>query len=206
MQNLILSITAVMICISVHEFAHGYMAYKLGDNTAKFAGRLTLNPLAHFDLFGALMMVFVGFGWAKPVPVNPRYLKNPKRDMILVSLAGPMSNFLLAIFLYVLTVVLVNFNNDFLTISAMFLSIVAQMSIGLGVFNLIPIPPLDGSKIFIPLLPSKARFYIAKNQQYIQFGLMIAIFAGFLSIPLYFLRAQATEIIFKIVDLITFWI
>lgn len=174
---LILRVVAVLLAISVHEMAHGFAAYKLGDNTAKYDGRLSLNPLRHIDPFGALCMLFFGFGWAKPVMVNPNYFKNHKRDMALTSLAGPMSNFIMA---YIGMIVYLHLcpiigNVYFTTFFYMFI----LLNIGLGIFNLIPIPPLDGSKIFLSLLPRKIYYEIMR---YEQFGFIVLIVALYLDV------------------------
>ncbi len=170
-------IVVVILSLSVHELSHGFAAWKLGDPTAKYDGRLSLNPLRHLDPFGTLSMLFFGFGWAKPVMINPNYFKNLKRDTALVSLAGPLSNFLLAfigmfglLYLYPLTKSLYVFE---------FFSIWVIANISLGVFNLIPIPPLDGSKIFLSLLPRKMYYEILR---YEQFGFIILIIALYLNV------------------------
>ena len=154
MKDLLLRLCGVFLCLTVHETCHGLAAWALGDPTAKRQHRLSLNPLRHIDWFGLAMMVTAGFGWAKPVPVNPNYFKNPKRGMAVTALAGPVSNFLLAL------VLLLSVRLFWLTSVAggwlYFLLETAILSIGLGVFNLIPIPPLDGSKILFSLLPDKA--------------------------------------------------
>lgn len=152
LTELLARLIVVFTAISVHELAHGFVAYKLGDPTAKYAGRLTLNPIAHFDPIGALCMVLFGFGWAKPVPVNPMYFTDRKRDNALVALAGPLSNIALAFASTVLTALFEcfihfkfdNFITDFISLVLVQLAIV---NIGFAVFNLIPFPPLDGSKI-----------------------------------------------------------
>lgn len=173
----LLRIVVVLLAISAHEMSHGFAAYKLGDNTAKYDGRLSLNPLRHLDPFGALCMLFFGFGWAKPVMVNPNYFKNHKRDMALTALAGPLSNFLMAFIgmlglLYLCRV----FPNMYLI---QFFSLVVLLNIGLGVFNLIPIPPLDGSKIFLSLLPRRIYYEIMR---YEQFGFLVLIAALYLDV------------------------
>lgn len=159
MDNFVSSITellariiVVFTAISVHELAHGFTAYKLGDPTAKYAGRLSLNPMSHFDPIGALCMVLFGFGWAKPVPVNPMYFTDRKRDNALVALAGPLSNIALAFASTILTALFICFvNSKFPNFITDFISLVlvqlAVVNIGFAVFNLIPFPPLDGSKI-----------------------------------------------------------
>lgn len=159
-----INLPAFLIALVVHEYAHGFIAYKLGDNTAKHMGRLTLNPLAHVDLFGTILLPlfliisnspFV-FGWAKPVPVNFYNLVHPKKDMIWVGLAGPVANFLTALLVFIVLISGIVTNQIF----AEFLIKVLLINIFLGSFNLIPIPPLDGSRILLGLLPMKlAKLY-----------------------------------------------
>jgi Zn-dependent protease len=168
---------ALVIAISVHEFAHALAAYKLGDPTAKYHGRLTLNPLAHLDPLGTLMIFFVHFGWGKPVPVNPYHFKNPVKDSALVSLAGPMSNFLVA-FLFALPIKYLGY-----AIPAEILIIlwaIVDLNILLGIFNLLPFPPLDGSKIFAVFIPANkqnAYFnFLNKAQPYFFVFLLVDIF------------------------------
>jgi len=154
-----INLPAFLIALVIHEYAHGYAAYKLGDNTAKFMGRLTFNPLAHIDLFGtiilplALIITRAPFvvGWAKPVPVNFLNLRNPRKHMMLVGLAGPLANFLLAGFLY-----LVLYTGVISSLGLIrFIFNVFLINIVLGAFNLIPVPPLDGSRILLGMLPEK---------------------------------------------------
>ena len=129
-----------------HELAHAWVALRLGDTTAKDEGRVTLNPLKHIDWLGLLMIVLVGFGWAKPVKINPENLENKKRDMALIALAGPVTNFVLAFLLVFIGIAILNFQ-------VLFILHMAFLSIMLGVFNMLPIPPLDGSKVLAALLP-----------------------------------------------------
>jgi len=143
-------IPAVVIALTFHEYAHAVVAYKLGDPTAKYSGRLTLNPVSHVDPIGMLMLFFAGFGWAKPVPVNPYNLRDPKRDMVLVSLAGPMSNLILAVLFSFLFRIFYIFGSQAL-IDVVYKII--WINIVLAVFNMLPIPPLDGSKILTRVIP-----------------------------------------------------
>lgn len=169
------TLLAVLLAITLHELAHGYVAYCLGDNTAKAAGRLTLNPIAHLDPIGALMMFVAGFGWAKPVPVNPFFFKgNRTKGMMLVSLAGPLTNLIIA---YIAAVLFVTgtkfFYNAFLY---EFLLHTIYLNIYLAVFNLIPIPPLDGSKILAGFLPRETAYrYLNTVEQYGFLILMVLI-------------------------------
>ncbi len=160
-------ILAILIAVTVHECAHAYVARRLGDRTAEFAGRLTLNPLAHLDPLGALLFITVGFGWAKPVPVDPRYLRNPRRDNALIALAGPVSNLILAFIAYcglvLLFAVSPHTSGELLSIGgsgSLGIRFVAQLlstslfaNLALMAFNFLPVPPLDGSKILQPFIP-----------------------------------------------------
>lgn len=185
----VLSALAVLIILSVHEYAHGYVAYRLGDNTAKNFGRLTLNPIKHLDPVGALCMIFFHIGWAKPVPVNARNFKNPKKDFAKVAIAGPLSNIIMAFFsafLYLLIFALFRdktFNEGDFTLkllknTLLFISLFHTINVGLGVFNLLPIPPFDGSRILNVILPEKAYFAIMKHERKIYFGVLIWLICG----------------------------
>lgn len=157
-QTLILLVPVILLALTVHEFSHGMVAYRLGDPTAKYAGRLTLNPISHLDPIGTLMLFLVRFGWAKPVPVNPTYFANPKRDMLWVALAGPMANMVLA-FLSGLVIQVLDLDPyAFLPerdagILDTLMAWSLYINLALAVFNLLPVPPLDGSKILFGLLP-----------------------------------------------------
>lgn len=190
----------IFVCLPLHELSHGFIAYKLGDNTAKWHGRLTLNPLKHLDLFGTLMLVLCGFGYAKPVPVNPYNFRKPKNGMALTALAGPASNLLMAI-IAVGLFRLVYFFCDATTIEFggihgeilyyayfILIRVFASVNLGLTVFNLLPIPPLDGSRIFAAILPDRWVQTMERYEMYVQVALMAVLLTGVLDTPLYWLR------------------
>lgn len=171
---LLLSIPGVLIAITFHEYAHAWTAYKLGDDTAKSQGRLSLNPLKHMDPIGIVMLLFLGFGWGRPVEIDSRNFNrniSVRKAEAVVSIAGPLANFILAIVFSAIYGALIKFNaltsmdtRTALTIITILQSIIS-INIGLGVFNLIPLPPLDGSKIFLPILPRNAKTWFINNQQ-----------------------------------------
>ncbi len=153
-ERLIYLIPGAIVALTFHEYSHAAVAYFRGDDTAKRMGRLTLNPLAHLDPIGTLLLLFAGFGWAKPVPVNPLNLANPKRDMMWVSLAGPASNMLMAFVISIILRVLYMMNFGIQSVVTILVTAL-QINLLLAAFNLIPIPPLDGSKIVMGLLPHR---------------------------------------------------
>lgn len=161
-------VIAVLLCLTVHETCHGLAALALGDPTAKRMHRLSFNPLHHIDWLGLAAMFVCGFGWAKPVPVDMRYFKNPKAGMALTALAGPVSNFLLALLGMLAASLMVRLAPvTGLTLWVLYFLIdLAILSIGLGLFNLIPIPPLDGSKVLFSLLPEKAYYTLMRYERY----------------------------------------
>ncbi len=170
----------MLVAVTFHELAHGLVAYWRGDTTAKDAGRLSLNPLSHLDLVGTLVFVFTRMiGWAKPVPVNPLNMRNPRWDMVLVSAAGPMANFLIAVIfaiaykiLFVVPVSSPTLVSKILVPLAMMLKIGVTINIGLAVFNLLPVPPLDGSKILMGILPHRQALAYSRIEPYGFFILM----------------------------------
>ncbi|NLF34619.1 MAG: site-2 protease family protein [Clostridiales bacterium] len=194
MGSFLLRIVAVLLCIAVHEMSHGFAAYLLGDPTAKQQRRLSLNPLRHIDPFGALMMLVAGFGWAKPVPVDTRYFRNPKAGMAITALAGPLSNLLLSYVALLLRSVCYGLYVSrlsalaFLLPAAEFLLLLAVLSLGLGVFNLIPFPPLDGSKVLGVFLPDRIYYRLLRYERYGIFVLMALLYFGVLDTALYAVR------------------
>lgn len=193
----------VVFCtLPVHEYAHALVADKLGDKTARLSGRLTLNPMAHIDILGAIMILFVGFGYAKPVPVNPRNFKNPKKGMALTALAGPFSNILMAVVFMFLSNVLSLFGSSlFVQAFYVFFSFAASINIGLAVFNLIPIPPLDGSRVLELLIPDKYYYKFAQYERYIVIVIFGLIVFGVLDAPLAFLQNHLYSALNYIVSL-----
>lgn len=166
--NLLGRVAGVFLCLTVHETCHGLAAYALGDPTAKRMQRLSLNPLHHIDWLGLASMVICGFGWAKPVPVDMRYFKNPRLGMAFTALAGPVSNFLLALLLLFAASLLPALAPVNAVVAGLFsfCASTAVLSIGLGLFNLVPIPPLDGSKVLFSILPEKAYYTLMRYERY----------------------------------------
>lgn len=181
----VLRVAAVFLCLTVHETCHGLAALALGDPTAKSMHRLSLNPLHHIDWLGLALMFTVGFGWAKPVPVDPRYFKKPKQGMAITALAGPASNFVLAyvstiIYSMLFAVAQVKGESTGLGLALTFFSLLISLNIGLGIFNLIPFPPLDGSKVLAMFLPDRWYGRWMQLERYGMIVLMAALWFGLL--------------------------
>ena len=185
----LLSAVAALIALTVHEYCHGYAAYKLGDDTAKNFGRLTLNPIKHIDPYGAICMVLFHVGWAKPVPVNARNFKDPKKGFAITAAAGPASNLILGFFsalIYLVVFALVRdltftsktFGYLLISNTLSFLYIFHSINIGLGLFNLLPIPPFDGSRLLNVFLPPKAYYAIMKYERQIYIGVLVWLLLG----------------------------
>lgn len=197
------SLAIIFLVLPFHEYAHGWTADKLGDPTARYSGRLSLNPMRHIDWLGAALIVFAGFGWAKPVPVNTRNFNNPKRDMAITAVAGPLSNLLMGLIALLLSnaVMKIALVTGGYTLTGGYFSLtpvysflyillysVASINVGLAVFNLIPIPPLDGSRLLTALLPNHLYYKMMQYERYIMMALFLLIFMGALDVPLSFLR------------------
>ena len=176
----VLRVAAIFLCLTVHETCHGLAALALGDPTAKSMHRLSLNPMRHIDWIGLLMMFVAGFGWARPVPVNPNYFKKPRQGMALTALAGPASNLLLALLLLIPARLIYTYAHYsvFNQTALDFLTSTAALSIGLGLFNLIPIPPLDGSKVLAVLLPERAYRWLMRYERFGIFALWLLVALG----------------------------
>ena len=187
--TLLISAAAALLCITLHELSHGLAAWRLGDPTAKAAGRLTLNPIKHLDLVGLLMMVVAKVGWAKPVPVDMRYFKHPKRGMAVTALAGPAANLLTALAAVGAASLIWHFASlsQLSLLALCFLANLALLGVGMGLFNLIPISPLDGSKILFALLPDRMYYTILRYERYVMGVLIVLVLLGVFDRPLSFL-------------------
>ena len=215
--SLLLSLPIVLLALSVHEAAHGYAAYKLGDPTARSLGRLTVNPAKHLDPIGTLCMLLAGFGWARPVPINSRYFKKPRRDIALTALAGPLSNLLLSVlFLLLLRFVgygwlwQLSYTSEFTFYVGYFAVLLlyygVYMNLTLAVFNLLPLSPLDGSRILFYFLPPRLYFKIAPYERYITLGVMLLLLLGPLSSLIQFLTTLILRGMFALTGMTGFLI
>lgn len=184
--SILSSCFVVFCCLPIHELAHGYVAYKLGDDTAKNQGRLTFNPFAHLNPIGTIMIFLFGIGYARPVPVNPNRFKNPKGGMALVALAGPLSNLIMAfVFNFVYVALVSKFQmSGFIGAVMYFFYFAAWVNVTLAVFNLFPIPPLDGSKVLAALLPNRIYNKYMMYERYIMLALLVLLFTGVLDTPI----------------------
>lgn len=214
----LITVPIILVSLTVHEVMHGLVSYKLGDPTAMNYGRLTLNPIKHLDPFGTVCMLVFGFGWAKPVPINSGYYKNTRLGITLTALAGPLSNFTMAFiavpFMLLIGSISGQIETESINVSILaypmfygylaeytipfatklactafiFFDFFVQMNIMLGIFNMLPIPPLDGSRILLVFLPQKAYYFVIRIEMYIKIGLLILLYTGVLSRPLSFLN------------------
>lgn len=204
LQSLLFTAPVILLAIICHECAHGWVSDKLGDPTPRNSGRLTLNPLKHLDPIGTLCMLFFHVGWAKPVPINPTYYRNRKKGIIYVSLAGPVTNFILAFISLFIEGLLVKFGSNSSSVIWVLCQLAyysAVINIGLGLFNLIPLPPLDGSKI-VGELSNKISGFYWKYQRYWRIVLLICVVTGILSKPLSLLNTAIQNGMWLIIRLV----
>jgi len=204
LQSLLFTAPVVLLAIVCHECAHGWVSYKLGDPTAKNAGRLTLNPFKHLDPLGALCMLFFHVGWANPVPINPWYYKDRKKGIIYVSLAGPIANFIIAFLSLFIEGLLMRFGSDTSAVVWVLCQLCyysTVVNIGLGLFNLVPVPPLDGSKV-LGELSNKAQNFYWRYQNYWRWILILCVITGVLSKPLALLNSAIVSGMWKLIQVI----
>ena len=208
----LLSLPVLLLAFSVHETAHGYAAYRLGDPTARSLGRLTLNPVKHIDPIGFICMMVFHVGWAKPVPINTRYFKNPKRDMAICAAAGPLSNLLMALvfaallkgFMIASSFIPITSEGTYIVIYLVstFFECGVSINVMLAIFNLIPIPPFDGSRIALAVLPTDLYFKIQRYERYIFIVFFVLLFTGVIDPVLSFLRIGVTNAIYTLFGII----
>ncbi|MBQ3010911.1 MAG: site-2 protease family protein [Oscillospiraceae bacterium] len=210
LSDIIVSIIPALICITFHETCHGLTAYVLGDPTAKRAGRLSLNPIKHIDWMGLAMMVVFQFGWAKPVPVNMMNFKNPKRGMAVTALAGPLSNILLcavmlALYgpLYILTAT--SNGGEFLAVVTRMMGTTAYLSMALAIFNLLPVPPLDGAKVLYSVISDEKYLKLMYYERFGMILMLILVSSGILGNPLSYVTESAFDLLFPIAQTTAEW-
>lgn len=202
--GILAALMVIFLTMPIHEYAHALIATKLGDPTPKFAGRLSLNPFNHIDYMGALSIIIVGIGWAKPVGINPRYFKNPKMGMALTAVAGPLSNIIMAFVVNFVSVFLLwvfyitNTMNVATLLIISFLDNVAYLNVALGVFNLIPLPPFDGSRILGIVLPDRIYFKIMSYERYIYIAVLALLIFDVFDKPL----AIATQAVMQFINIL----
>ncbi|WP_075876580.1 site-2 protease family protein [Merdibacter massiliensis] len=196
-RTLIYVVPAILISVTLHELAHGYVSYKMGDPTPKEDGRLSLNPLRHLDLFGTLALLFAGFGWAKPVRVDAGYYKDPKTGMVWTAFAGPLANFILSFICIFLFVLMLKYGHILVTNDLFYsvfgylselLNYTAVLSLGQAIFNMIPIPPLDGSKILYGMLPDSVYEWFLRNEYLLSGIIFLLLLTNVINGPLLQLR------------------
>lgn len=202
-ETLIRYLTMAIVIITafpIHELAHALVADRLGDHTAREQGRLTMNPFAHLDLFGTLALLLFGFGWAKPVPINPSHFKKPKRDLVLTALAGPLSNLCLAFLLMIVFKVYLSFANMGTTAGIVFGQVIYTIlwtNLMLALFNLLPVPPLDGSRVALLLLPRNLYFRVMRYERVILVILLAMVWFGVFNQPLAWLNDSMWQLMGK---------
>lgn len=208
LDNLIYILPAVLISLSVHEFAHAFVSYKLGDVSQRSRGRLTLNPLKHLDPGGTLCLLFFGFGWAKPVQIDPYNFRNRKEGMMWTALAGPLMNFIVAFIAVLIHGLLFRFGLEWIISSSVgsyvniLVIVLAQINVGLGIFNLIPIPPLDGSKILAGILNEETYFKLMKYENYFMLVIILLLASGILDVPLIQARTTILDAFLNVVNML----
>ena len=208
LTQLILVIPVILISLTFHEVAHGYISYKLGDPTAYNMGRLSLNPAKHLDPLGSICMLLFGIGWARPVPVNARYYKNPKKGMALTALAGPVINLILAFVAVIVTMIVavvsvrLNAVNRWIEVIVMFFQFFSIMNVYLAIFNLLPIPPFDGSRILFVFLPVRYYFKIMQYERIIQFVILALLWTGILTLPIGYISDWILTGMYNLVGLV----
>ncbi len=213
--ELIAKLMIIFLVLPIHEFAHAWAAHKLGDTTAAYSGRLTINPLAHIDIIGAICLILTPFGWAKPVPINPNKFKNPRAGMAISAAAGPISNLLFALVAFIPYRIIETYLTDIefylstseqtyetLSVILQILAFFVSVNIGLAIFNLIPFPPLDGSKVLSFFVGPKFDRFIYQNQMVVQLGFMVVILSGILDRPLSFIGGFVIDFLYLITDFI----
>ena len=191
-----------MLALPVHELAHAWTAVKLGDSTPREQKRLSLNPFAHLDVFGSMALLLLGFGWAKPVEVNMQNLKKPRRDMAIIALAGPLANIIMALLgLMLLKLAIFNISapSSLARTFIQVLGFMVNINLVLAVFNLLPIPPLDGSRILGLILPEKAYYFVMRYERFIMLAMFFLIWRGYLAAPISFL----SDALFRLLDFLT---
>lgn len=205
--TLIARVIIILLILPIHEFAHAFAARKFGDRTAEYSGRLTFNPFSHIDPIGALLLLLTGFGWAKPVPINPRHMRNPRNGIIWTSLAGPFSNLIVAFLAMILyrfiTTLPFEMTEAYIytinTVSFVFSEFIF-INIGLALFNLIPIPPLDGSKVLMQFLPARAVMWMQQNQMVISIVFLVVLLTDLLDKPLGWAGSWISRLFFFATD------
>ena len=210
LTDLVISIIPALICITFHETCHGLTAYALGDPTAKHAGRLSLNPMKHIDWMGLAMMVFFNFGWAKPVPVNMLRFKNPKRGMAITALAGPLSNIILTIVMFAIygplyIFVALGYGGEVLPVITRMVGTTAYLSVALAVFNMLPVPPLDGAKIMYAVISDKQYMKLMYYERYGMILMLILVSTGVLSTPLSYVTEAVFDFLFPVAQTMAEW-
>ena len=203
LNRIIMLLPGILVGLTIHEYAHGYVAYRLGDNTAKNSGRLTLNPVDHIDPLGFLMLMFAGFGWAKPVPVNPFFFRDRRKGMLLVSLAGPVSNLIAATVLTIILGIILRVTGTFNPQLFQFFQLAIGINLVLAVFNLLPVPPLDGSKILMSLFPSRFEQTFHQFEQYSYIVLILLLVTGVVSAILLPIVNALRSLLFVLLALMT---